>query len=105
YQVNKSYGDLKSDQKTFDEVIFDLVREQKVKADYLNRRYIIYEYESEYESKRTLLDYMIMTPDLVKLFSEESKLFDPLHHTNKTKIIKLLLHRIDPKHFIMDELR
>ena len=104
YQINKSYGDLK-EQRTFDELIFDIVREQKVKANYLKQRYIVYEYESDYQSKKTILDYMIMTPDLVKLFSEESKLFDSLHHANKTRIIKLLLHRIDSKHFIMDELR
>lgn len=104
YQINKSYGDLK-EQRTFDELIFDIVREQKVKANYLKQRYIIYEYESDYQSKKTILNYMIMTPDLMKLFSEESKLFDSLHHANKTRIIKLLLHRIDSKHFIMDELR
>lgn len=104
YQINKSYGDLK-EQRTFDELIFDIVREQKVKANYLKQRYIVYEYASDYQSKKTILDYMIMTPDLVKLFSEESKLFDSLHHANKTRIIKLLLHRIDSKHFIMDELR
>lgn len=105
YQVNKSYGDLKSHQKTFDEIIFDLVREQKVKAKYLEDRYIIYEYESDYKSKRTILDYMIMTPDLIRLFSEESKLFDPIYHVSKTRIIKLLLHRMDIRHFINEELR
>lgn len=105
YQVNKSYGDLKSRQKTFDEIIFDLVREQKVKAKYLQDQYMIYEYESDYKSKKTLLDYMIMTQDLIKLFSEESELFEPIHHSNKVKLIKMLLHRIDSKHFIMDELR
>lgn len=105
YQVNKSYGDLKSRRKTFDEIIFDLVREQKVKAKYLEDRYIIYEYESDYKSKRTILDYMIMTPDLMRLFSEESNLFDVIYHVNKTKIIKLLLHRIDIRHLINNELR
>lgn len=105
YQANKSYGDLKSNRKTFDEIIFDLVREQRVKANYLEDRYIIYEYESNYQSKKTILDYMIMTPDLIKLFSEESDLFKPIYHLNKTKMIKLLLHRIDTRHFINNELR
>jgi len=103
--VNKSYGDLKNNQRTFDEVIFDLAREQKVKAGHLNNRYMIYEYESDYQSKKTILDYMMMTPHLTRLFSEESGLFKPIYHTHKSKMIRFLLYGIDSKQFIMDELR
>ena len=105
YQTNQSYKNLKSENKTFDQIIFDLVREQKLKADYLQKRYIIYEYESDYQAKRTLLDYMIMTPNLMKIFSEESKLFDYMHYTLKSNMIRYLLHGIDTKHLISEELR
>src|SRR5699024_6701441 len=88
-----------------DQIVFDLVREQKTKADYLNKHYVIYEYESDYQAKKTLLDYMIMTPHVVKLFSDESELFNPVYYTIKSDMIRFLLKGIDTKHFISEELR
>lgn len=105
YQTNRSYAHFKSHNKTFDQIVFDLVREQKTKADYLNKHYVIYEYESDYQAKKTLLDYMIMTPHVVKLFSDESELFNPVYYTIKSDMIRFLLKGIDTKHFISEELR
>src|SRR5699024_261711 len=81
YAINPSYGHFRSNNKTFDQIVYDLVREQKTKADYLKKHYVIYEYESDYQAKKTLLDYMIMTPHVVKLFSDESELFKSVHYT------------------------
>lgn len=105
YQTNKSYSDIKNPEKTFDQIIFDLVREQKIKTDYLKNHYIIYEYESDYQSKKTLLDYMIMTPNLMKLFSDDGSLFNHMHYTVKSEMIRYLLQEIDPKQFITEQLR
>lgn len=105
YQINRSYAHFKSHNKTFDQIVFDLVREQKTKADYLKKHYVIYEYESDYQAKKTLLDYMIMTPHVVKLFSDESELFKSVHYTIKSDMIRFLLKGIDTKHFISEELR
>lgn len=100
YQTNRSYTHLRSYDRTFDEIIFDLIREQQVRADYTKKHYMIYEYESDYQSKKTLLDYMIMTPNLVKLFSVHNNLFHHVHYTTKSTMIRLLLQKIDPKQFI-----
>lgn len=105
YQTNQFYSDLKNPNKTFDEIVFDLVREQKVKADYSKNHYMIYEYESDYQAKKTLLDYMVMTPNLVKLFSENGDLFNHVHYTNKSAMIRSLLHGQDTKHLITNVLR
>jgi|SRR5690625_2258100 len=105
YQSNKSYSDFKSTNKVFAEIVFDLVREQKVKANYLNNRYIIYEYESDYQAKKTLLDYMVMTPNVIKLFSEHSNLFNYIHYTLKNNMIRFLLKGIDARNLITEELR
>lgn len=105
YQTNKSYSDIKNTERTFDQIVFDLVREQKIKADYLKNHYIIYEYESDYQSKKTLLDYMIMTPNLMRLFSHDSSLFSYMHYTVKSEMIRYLLQEIDPRQFITEQLR
>lgn len=105
YKTNQSYESLKVGEVTFDQIVFDLVREQKLKADYLNNRYIIYEYSSDYDSKKTLLDYMIMTPNVMKLFSEDSELFNYIHFSLKSEMIRFLLRNIDAKQLITTELR
>lgn len=105
YRTNQFYSDLKNPNKTFDEIVFDLVREQKLKADYYNNHYLIYEFTSDYQAKKTLLYYMVMTPNLLKLFSDHSDLFKNIHHTLKSSFIRLLLQGIDTKHFISEVLR
>lgn len=105
FQSNQTYDSLKGDSKTFDQIVFDLAREQKLKADYTKKRYLIYEYESDYQAKKTLLDYMIMTPNLMKLFSEDSKLFTHIHFILKSKMIRFLLRDIDTKQLISSVLR
>lgn len=105
YQSNQFYGDMKNKDKTFDEIVFDLIREQKLRADYLKKHYLIYEYISEYQSKRTLLDYMIMTPSVAKLFLEHSNLFNHINYLLKGELIRTLLKGIDAKHLINQVLR
>jgi len=105
YQTNQFYARIKSENRTFDEIVFDLVREQKLRADYTKNHYMIYEYTSDYDSRKTLLNYMVMTPSLVRLFSDHANLFEKIHHTNKSGMVRLLLQGIDPKHFITEVLR
>lgn len=105
YETNQFYESLKARDVTFDQIVFDLVREQKLKADYLKKRYIIYEYRSDYDSKKTLLDYMIMTPHVMKVFAEDSHLFYDVHASVKGEMIRFLLRNIDPKQFITSLLR
>lgn len=105
YQTNQFYSDMKSGDRTFDEIIFDLVREQKLRADFLERHYLIYEYTSEYQTKKTLLDYMVMTPHVAKLFLDHSNLFQNLYPSQKSEMVRLLLKGIDSKHYINRVLR
>lgn len=105
YRVNEHYNTEADRDKTFDEIIFDIVKETKMRADWINRNYLILEYESDYDSKRTLLDYMIMTPSLVKLFQNHSKLFSFIHYSYRVMFIKLLLKHIDTKQMIAEVLR
>lgn len=105
YQTNQFFADMKNPNKTFDEIVFDLVREQKLKADYLRNHYMIFEYASDYDAKKTDLDYMVMTPFVMKLFSEHGDLFKQIHPINRSVFIRNLLQNYDTKHFILNVLR
>ncbi len=105
YLINEHYHEETDRDKTFDQIIFDIVKEQKLKADWMNRNYLILEYESDYSSKKTELDYMILTPNLFRLFSQHDHLFNNINYTNKISFIKLLLKNIDTKQLVSYELR
>src|SRR5690625_4773356 len=55
--------------------------------------------------KKTLLDYIVMTPNVIKLFSEHSNLFNYIHYTLKNNMIRFLLKGIDARNLITEELR
>ncbi|MCJ7843507.1 hypothetical protein MUB24_22050 [Lederbergia sp. NSJ-179] len=105
YQANEHYNTETDQDKSFDEVIFDLVSEQELRANWLAKHYLILEYESDYQAKKTLLDYMILTPGLIKLFQNHGKLFGYLHYTNRITFIKSLIKNIDTKQLIFTVLR
>jgi len=105
YRSNRFYTDMKNPNKTFDELVFSLVREQKLKADYLRKHYIIFEYSSNYDAKKTELDYMIMSPSVIRLFSEHGTLFNQIHYVNRHNFIRGLLQNYDTKHLIFNVLR
>src|SRR5699024_12181735 len=71
----------------------------------LNKNYFILEYESDYNAKKTELNYMVLTPNLIQLFQKHRKLFHYIHSQNRSQFIKFLLKNIDTKHFISHILR
>lgn len=105
YQSNEHYHTEADRDMSFDEIIFDIVKENKMRAGWLAQSYLILEYESDYDTKKTLLDYMIMTPNLVRLFQNHGHLFNNVHYTHKAGFIKLLIKNIDTKQFIIETLR
>lgn len=105
YRSNEHYSIQKDRDRAFDEIVFDLAREQKFKADLTKRHYLILEYESDYTSKKTLLDYMIMTPNLVYLFQNHENLFTYMHYTNRIQLIRTFLRKQDPRVLIYETLR
>ncbi|SFA87700.1 CRISPR-associated protein Cst1 [Lentibacillus halodurans] len=105
YHANEHYYTESDREMSFDEVVFDLVSEQKLRTDMLKKNYLILEYESDYQAKKTLLDYMILTPNLIHLFEKHSKLFGNLFYKNRITFIKYLLKNIDTKGFIFETLR
>lgn len=104
-QINDHYSNEKNRDKTFDEIIFDLAKEQRLKANYTTRNFLILEYESEYQAKKTLLDYMVLTPQLCHLFTQHYQEFNHLSYRLRSGMIHDLLNNVDSKHRLSVELR
>ncbi|MFC7394016.1 type I-B CRISPR-associated protein Cas8b1/Cst1 [Scopulibacillus cellulosilyticus] len=104
-KVNEHYSNQKNMDKSFDEIIFDLVAEQQLKADYTMKNFLILEYESDYQAKKTLLDYMTLTPELTHLFKEHNKLFSYMSYRFRVSLIHDLLNYKDTKQLLFYELR
>lgn len=104
-QINEHFSNEKQRDKVFDEIIFDLAREHQLKADYTTRHYLIVEYESDYQAKKTLLDYMVLTPELCRLFYEQHHYFDKISNRMKNGLIHDLLNNIDARYRIYSDLR
>lgn len=103
--VNDHYMQQKSKNKAFDEIIFDLIRESETKARYTTKNYLLIEFTSDYKSKKTILDYMMLTPALCRLFMNHNKAFTYLNFALRDKLTYELLNYRDPKPLIIEQLR
>ncbi|WP_047153415.1 type I-B CRISPR-associated protein Cas8b1/Cst1 [Aneurinibacillus tyrosinisolvens] len=104
--VNESYALSKEKNKVFDEIVFDIVRETQQKShDTLIKHYLFLEYESDYSSKKTLLDYLILTPAICKLFMEHHVLFTKLSYSLRDSLVHEILRHRDPKPLLITYFR
>ncbi|MFJ8526822.1 Cas8a1 family CRISPR/Cas system-associated protein [Bacillus sp. NPDC094106] len=106
-KANDTYEIGRSKDKAFDEIIFDLIAEQQTKAKQTGDSYLILEYSSEYNAKKTDLQYLHLTPGLCSLFKEEScsKWFRKLNYAFRSQIVHSFLRYQDPKLIIHNGLR
>ncbi|AWC32901.1 type I-B CRISPR-associated protein Cas8b1/Cst1 [Bacillus cytotoxicus] len=105
--ANETYEIGRSKDKAFDEIIFDLIAEQKTKAQHTGDSYLILEYSSEYNAKKTDLQYLHLTPGLCSFFKEKNctKWFSRLNYVLRNQIVHAFLRYQDSKHIIHNALR
>ncbi|MBJ8054318.1 type I-B CRISPR-associated protein Cas8b1/Cst1 [Bacillus cereus] len=106
-QANNIYEIGRSKEKAFDEILFDLIAEQQTKAYQTQQNYLILEYSSEYNAKKTDLQYLHLTSGLCSLFNSDtcSKWFGHLKYTLRSQIVHSFLRYQDPKSMIHHHLR
>ncbi|WP_047152806.1 type I-B CRISPR-associated protein Cas8b1/Cst1 [Aneurinibacillus tyrosinisolvens] len=103
--ANESYAVAKENNKAFDEIIFDIIRETQQKSHDTLNHYLLLEYESDYSSKKTLLDYLMLTPALCQLFMQHHSLFQKLSFTLRNALVHELLQHRDPKPLLFTHFR
>ncbi|MCL1632493.1 type I-B CRISPR-associated protein Cas8b1/Cst1 [Sporolactobacillus sp. CPB3-1] len=103
--VNNIYlSGLKKD-KAFDEIIFDSLTAEEKKAAHTLNNYLILEYSSDYRSKKTILNYMMLTPALAKLLKNDGEFFRFLSYRSRWPLLHAILSYEDSKYVIFDLLR
>lgn len=103
---NNTYQQLRAGGSTFEEAIVGVLQESLDKADKIKKSYVFLEVHSDYQSKKTLLDYYHMPSYLTNYLSKYGKALTLLHQRElRDTFLRTVLKGIDPKQVIFDYLR
>lgn len=103
---NNHYRQLRTEGSTFEEAIIGVLQESMEKAKLINNAYLFLEVHSDYQKKKTLLDYYHMPVYLVKYLAKYGKVLRLLHHRElRDAFLRTVLKGIDPKQVVFAYLR
>ncbi|MFD2670562.1 hypothetical protein [Marinicrinis sediminis] len=103
---NNYYKHLRGQDLSFGEAIVGLFQESKDKAERIQHAYQFVEVYSDYQMKKTLLDYYHMPPYLVHYFSKYGNALTLLlHYDFRDSFIRSILQGVDPKQTLFQYLR
>ncbi|MGG4012246.1 hypothetical protein [Bacillus smithii] len=103
---NLTYQKLRGEGSSFEEAIVGLLQESIDKAKKIINSYFFLEVYSDYQMKKTLLDYYHMPPYLAHYIACYGKTLDLLYHREyRDSFFRAVLKGIDPKEIIFDYLR
>lgn len=103
---NLTYQKLRGEGSSFEEAIVGLLRETVDKANKIRNSYFFLEVYSNYQMKKTLLDYYHMPSYLAYYIAKYGKTLDILHHKDlKDSFFRIILKGIDPRNVVFDYLR
>lgn len=105
-KANNRYRDLRSEGSTFGEAIVEVLQESVDKAEKIRNSYLFLEVHSDYQSKKTLLDYYHMPAYLTEYLAKYGKALTLLHQRDlRDAFLRTVLKGIDPKQVVFDYLR
>ncbi|CAM2995256.1 hypothetical protein PASE110613_11285 [Paenibacillus sediminis] len=103
---NNSYHTKRMGGSTFEEAIVGLLSESIDKGQKQQSGYFYIEFHSDYQSKKTLLDYYHMPLYLATFLSKYGKTLTLLFHSNlRDKFLRTVLKGLDPKQIVFEYLR
>lgn len=103
---NNHYQQLRSGGSTFEEAIVGVLQESLDKAEKIKNSYLFLEVHSDYQSKKTLLDYYHMPAYLTAYLAKNGKTLTLLHHRDlRDTFLRTVLKGIDPKQVVFEYLR
>lgn len=102
---NITYQTFRRKGSSFEEAIVGFLHETLDKAKKIQHSYFFIEVYSNYDMKKTLLDYYHMPPYLVAYLSQYGDSLKMLMHKDlKDEYLRTILKGIDPKHILFDYL-
>lgn len=101
YQTNNHYRSHRLNENPFEEVIIDVLQESTSKAQYKKQEYMFIEFHSNYDSKKTLLDYYHMPAYITEFFLQSGKTLRWIHrYEYREAFIRSILDGKDPKQIL-----
>lgn len=101
YRINESFKIKKENNNPFDEVIHDLLQDTQQKAKYVINQLFFLEIHSEYQSKKTLLDYYHMPPYVAEYFQKYSDKLEAIRPRElREAFTRSTLKGIDPQDIV-----
>jgi len=103
---NNHYRQLRSGGSTFEEAIIGVLQESLDKAKRIKNSYLFLEVYSDYDTKKTLLDYYHMPAYLTEYLARYGKALTLLHDRElRDLFLRTVLKGIDPKQVVFKYLR
>ncbi|EGL83969.1 CRISPR-associated CXXC_CXXC protein Cst1 [Caldalkalibacillus thermarum TA2.A1] len=106
YKSNNYYKREREEGGSFIDVILGLLQDTRKRAEKLSDSYLFVEIYSDYESKKTLLDYYHMSQYTAKYFRKYGQSLQKLYLTEcRDAFIRSILRGVDPKQTVFRYLR
>ncbi|WP_027416713.1 hypothetical protein [Aneurinibacillus terranovensis] len=103
---NITYQKMRGKGSSFEEAIVGLLHESVDKAKKIKNSYFFLEMYSDYDMKKTLIDYYHMPAYLARYLTKHGKALDLLLHRDfKDSFFRTVLKGVDPKEIVFDYLR
>ena len=106
YNTNINLKNLKDRENPFNDLVIDIVTENKEKSEWQLQNILFVEFKASIEAKKCKMNYFNMPTYLAKFFTKESKNIQSLYNSKfKANVVDILLKNKDLKHLINSSLR
>lgn len=103
---NNTFKAHKDRQDPFDKIISSLIKDVRKESQFVVDHLFFIEFSSDYQSKKTLMDYYHLPKYLAYYFVEHGeKLENILPYAFRELFLRTILHGQDPKHVIFQQLK
>lgn len=105
-RMNNAFRRFKKDDNPFNEVVHDLLQDSLTRADKITKQLFFLEMYSEYQGKKTLLDYYHMPPYIAKYFKQYGDKLKAVHIKEfREEFTRTALKGIEPINVVFNYLR
>ncbi|OUM88538.1 MAG: type I-B CRISPR-associated protein Cas8b1/Cst1 [Bacillus thermozeamaize] len=103
---NNAFKNHKDRQDPFDKIISTLIEDVRKESQFVVNHLFFIEFSSDYQSKKTLMDYYHLPKYLARYFHEHGKKLDDIWPFDfREQFVRAVLYGLDPKHVIFQQIK